>query len=72
MRKEMEITYKELFERMNQKYIKIRCPFHEEKTPSMVLAFKKGIFHCFGCGKKGDIEIDEWDNIIILHEKENK
>lgn len=30
----------------------VLCPFHNEKTPSMVLFFEKG-FHCFGCGAHG-------------------
>lgn len=33
---------------------KARCPFHEEKNPSMSLDPKKGLYHCFGCGKSGD------------------
>lgn len=31
----------------------IRCPFHDEKTASMKIYAKD--FHCFGCGKHGDI-----------------
>lgn len=30
------------------------CPFHAEKTPSFSIEPQKNIFHCFGCGKKGD------------------
>jgi len=32
------------------------CPFHEEDTPSMVFyPMPQNEFHCFGCGKHGDV-----------------
>ncbi|EPA0890292.1 DNA primase [Enterococcus hirae] len=31
------------------------CPFHEERTPSFSVAEDKQIFHCFGCGKGGNV-----------------
>jgi DNA primase len=31
------------------------CPFHDEKTPSFNVRPGHGTFHCFGCGKGGDV-----------------
>ena len=31
-----------------------RCPFHDDKTPSLSVNVNKNLFHCFGCGEKGD------------------
>lgn len=31
------------------------CPFHGEKTPSFNVNADKGFYHCFGCGKSGDV-----------------
>ena len=44
------------------------CPFHKEKTPSFNVSDDKGFFHCFGCGKNGDIftYIMEMENVTFV------
>ncbi len=31
------------------------CPFHQEKTPSFTVSQEKQMYHCFGCGKGGNV-----------------
>ncbi|QFP79564.1 DNA primase [Latilactobacillus graminis] len=31
------------------------CPFHDEKTPSFSVSEEKQIFHCFSCGRGGNV-----------------
>jgi DNA primase len=32
----------------------IRCPFHNDSTPSLGVNVAKGLFLCYGCGEKGN------------------
>jgi DNA primase len=33
--------------------LRLRCPFHDDKTPSLSISAETGKFHCFGCHAKG-------------------
>lgn len=33
----------------------VKCPFHDDKNPSMGINAGHGGYHCHGCGEKGDM-----------------
>jgi len=33
----------------------IKCPFHEDTTPSLSISLSKGVYHCFGCNAEGKL-----------------
>ncbi len=53
------------------------CPFHQEKTPSFHVIEDKQFYHCFGCGKSGDVyrfiedyrQVSFAESVAILAEK---
>ncbi len=44
------------------------CPFHGEKTPSFNVVEDKQFYHCFGCGKSGDVFkfIEEYQGVSFI------
>ncbi|MCF6147323.1 MAG: DUF927 domain-containing protein [Candidatus Kuenenia sp.] len=42
------------FEANGKTEVQCLCPFHDDKNPSLSVNVEKGVFRCFGCGKKGD------------------
>ena len=40
--------------RQGKDYV-MRCPFHQEKTPSFSVSVVKNCYHCFGCGASGSV-----------------
>jgi DNA primase len=42
--------------------IRLRCPFHDDTTPSLSINAEAGKFHCFGCNAKGG---DIFDFVVM-------
>lgn len=38
------------------KEMAFHCPWHRDKTPSCFINFDLGVYHCFSCGRSGNIE----------------
>ncbi|MGT2744059.1 DNA primase [Streptococcus phocae subsp. phocae] len=53
--------------RTGRRYLGL-CPFHKEKTPSFNVIEDRQFFHCFGCGKSGDVFkfIEEYQQVSFL------
>lgn len=49
---------------------KCLCPFHSERTPSMVIYEDTQTYHCFGCGESGDV-ITFFEKKHVLNFKES-
>lgn len=45
---------------------KLKCPLHNEKTPSFSIPKENNFYKCFGCGKSGDVF-----NLVMELEKVN-
>ena len=58
-------------------HYKACCPFHQERTPSFMVNEEKNMWHCFGCGKGGDVfafvmemeGLDFRESLVMLAEK---
>lgn len=46
----------------------VKCPFHNDKTPSMSVNIEKNMFYCFGCGAGGDpiTFVQKIDNLSFI------
>lgn len=46
-----------------------RCPFHADKTPSLIVSPDKGLYHCLGCGSAGNAIqfVEKFDGVSFRH-----
>ena len=44
------------------------CPFHTDRHPSLSVNGKKQVFHCFSCGRSGNVisYVEERDNVSFF------
>ena len=49
------------------------CPFHDDKSPSLIISPQKGIYKCFSCGATGDMFkfITEYQKITFYESVKN-
>ena len=54
-------------QKAGQNYLGL-CPFHGEKTPSFNVVEDKQFYHCFGCGRSGDVFkfIEEYQDVPFM------
>ena len=56
-----EVSLKRLIESQGHELVRrgkdwvMRCVFHEDATPSLVITESKNLYHCFGCGAGGSV-----------------
>src|SRR3990172_10446510 len=53
------------------------CPFHAEKTPSLMISGERQVFKCFGCSEAGDVftfleKMEGWDFREVLEELDKR
>lgn len=49
------LTVLSYYHQKPDRHNQLNCPFHEDDKPSMKIYPETNTFHCFGCGKTGDV-----------------